>query len=70
MHLTYFSRLTSVDVWSDYSNAERSPLPPSRSAVAECAYRIYNHQGCPPGKALDHWLLAERLMTPEPVNEY
>ena len=70
MHLSCFLRLTSSDISEDYSNAERDPLPPSRNSVAECAYQIYKNQGCPAGKDLDHWLLAERLMAPKSASEY
>jgi len=70
MHLSCFLRLTSADISEDYSNAERDPLPASWNSVAECAYQIYKSQGCPAGKDLDHWLLAERLMAPKSASEY
>jgi hypothetical protein len=30
-----------------------------QAEIAECAYHIWMIQGCPEGKALEHWLQAE-----------
>jgi hypothetical protein len=33
--------------------------------IAECAYHIWLIQGCPEGKALEHWLQAEAEVAPK-----
>jgi Protein of unknown function (DUF2934) len=34
-------------------------------AVRSIAYRVWEEEGCPEGRALDHWLKAEALWNEE-----
>ena len=42
---------------------------PTWDEIAVCARRIYETQGRPEGKALDHWLQAEALLVAERKTE-
>ncbi|MEI6349573.1 MAG: DUF2934 domain-containing protein [Verrucomicrobiota bacterium] len=36
---------------------------PDHEEIARCAYAIYLQEGCPPDRALDHWLEAQEQLT-------
>ena len=36
---------------------------PSRDAIEQHAYRLWQEEGCPDGHALDHWVQAEQTLT-------
>lgn len=38
----------------------RTRFTPDQSAIALRAWEIWQREGCPEGRALDHWLMAER----------
>ena len=39
--------------------------PPTQEEIAACAHRIYETEGRPEGKALEHWLQAEAQLVAE-----
>lgn len=42
--------------------------PPTHDEIATCAFRIYQEEGCFPGRELDHWLRAEAELLAEKRN--
>lgn len=38
----------------------RTPGLPLRDEIAQRAYELWEHNGCPEGRDVDHWLTAER----------
>ncbi len=39
--------------------------PPTHEEIAACAQRIYENEGRPEGKSMDHWLQAEAQLVAE-----
>ena len=39
--------------------------PPTQEEIAACAHRIYETEGRPEGKSLEHWLQAEAQLVAE-----
>jgi DUF2934 family protein len=49
----------------DSSRAVERSYVDQEAEIAALAYRFYEEEGCPEGKASDHWLRAEReIRTP------
>lgn len=38
---------------------------PTHDEIAACAHMIYEQEGCPEGKSMEHWLQAEAQLTAE-----
>ena len=47
------------------SKTAKSYHPPSHDEIAVCARRIYEIEGRPEGKAMEHWLQAEAQLIAE-----
>jgi hypothetical protein len=67
-----------LDQFTPSSNGDRSSSQPSRwkgtyQGIAEAAYYIWEKEGRPNGRALDHWLRAEdkvrRLVDAGPIRQ-
>lgn len=41
----------------------------SNDAIAQRAYELWQEEGCPDGRALEHWLRAEASLRSEPTRE-
>jgi hypothetical protein len=44
------------------SKHDKQPRKPAREDIAACAQIIYEMEGRPEGRAMEHWLLAEALL--------
>lgn len=44
-------------------------MPVNKSDVAMRAYQIWQSEGCPHGRDLDHWLQAEAELAVKPVRK-
>jgi hypothetical protein len=47
------------------SKAAKTYQPPTHDEIAVCARRIYETEGRPEGKAMEHWLQAEAQLVAE-----
>jgi hypothetical protein len=47
------------------SKTDRTYHPPTHDEIAACARRIYEIEGRPEGKAMEHWLQAEAQLIGE-----
>src|SRR5579871_1954105 len=47
------------------SKAASNTRPPTQEEIAACAHRIWESEGRPQGKAMEHWLQAEAQMIAE-----
>ncbi len=47
------------------SKSDRNYQPPTHDEIAACARRIYEIEGRPEGRAMEHWLQAEQQLIGE-----